>query len=286
MSVGVPLRAWTSGSPKANRRCASRHLLVRAGLPRRIRTRSVIAEGCFRQDLTRFTAVRRRRRFRPARFEDLYDAHFDQLPWRRDRDLNPRYPFGVHALSKRAHSTTLASLRMGSRQPRAGARRPSRHPRGGGVGIRTLGDLSVTPVFETGTFDHSVTPPQGLLRHVNPTQLLPRDSLLVAARAPRQDDFRCRAGPSAGGGSSRAGPPTAGRQLVHRSSAVGTPPQWALRTARCQSMRLPTRLHRAHRCPARTDRGFSRLRACPQRTPRAGTRTRQRVRPAPRRPGD
>ena len=37
-----------------------------ASLP--FRTRSVIAEGCFRQDLTRFTAVRRRRQFRPARF--------------------------------------------------------------------------------------------------------------------------------------------------------------------------------------------------------------------------
>ncbi len=32
-------------------------------------------------------------------------------------------------------------------------------PLGGGGGIRTHGPVSQTPVFKTGTFDHSVTPP-------------------------------------------------------------------------------------------------------------------------------
>ena len=32
--------------------------------------------------------------------------------WRRERDLNPRYPFGVHTLSRRAPSTTRPSLRL------------------------------------------------------------------------------------------------------------------------------------------------------------------------------
>jgi hypothetical protein len=31
---------------------------------------------------------------------------------RRDRDSNPRYPFGAHSLSRRARSTTPASLRL------------------------------------------------------------------------------------------------------------------------------------------------------------------------------
>ena len=31
---------------------------------------------------------------------------------------------------------------------------------GGGGGIRTHGTLSRTPVFKTGAFDHSATPPQ------------------------------------------------------------------------------------------------------------------------------
>lgn len=33
--------------------------------------------------------------------------------------------------------------------------------RGGGGGIRTHGGVSPTPVFKTGTFDRSVTPPTG-----------------------------------------------------------------------------------------------------------------------------
>jgi hypothetical protein len=31
---------------------------------------------------------------------------------------------------------------------------------GGGGGIRTHGDLSATPVFKTGAFNHSATPPR------------------------------------------------------------------------------------------------------------------------------
>ena len=32
--------------------------------------------------------------------------------WRRERDSNPRYPFGVHTLSRRAPSTARPSLRV------------------------------------------------------------------------------------------------------------------------------------------------------------------------------
>jgi hypothetical protein len=32
---------------------------------------------------------------------------------------------------------------------------------GGGAGIRTLGRLAPTPVFKTGAFNHSATPPSG-----------------------------------------------------------------------------------------------------------------------------
>ena len=35
--------------------------------------------------------------------------------WRMGRDSNPRYPFGVHTLSRRARSTTPAPIRLKKR---------------------------------------------------------------------------------------------------------------------------------------------------------------------------
>ena len=69
------------------------------------------------------------------------------IPWRSGGDLNPRYPFGVHSLSRGAPSATRPPLQRGrsgsidhvcwSFAPRC--RRVLRH--GGGGGIRTLGGL-------------------------------------------------------------------------------------------------------------------------------------------------
>jgi hypothetical protein len=50
-------------------------------------------------------------------------------------------------------------------------RRPFRI--GGGAGIRTLGRLAPTPVFKTGAFNHSATPPSG----ANYTVVFPRGKL-------------------------------------------------------------------------------------------------------------
>ena len=40
-----------------------------------------------------------------TQFQLLETVHFDE-----ERDSNPRYPLGVHTLSRRANSATLASL--------------------------------------------------------------------------------------------------------------------------------------------------------------------------------
>ena len=39
-----------------------------------------------------------------------YERYFSPVKKRRERDSNPRYPFGVHTLSRRASSATPAPL--------------------------------------------------------------------------------------------------------------------------------------------------------------------------------
>src|SRR6056297_3252469 len=61
---------------------------------------------------------------------------------------------------------------------------------GGGGGIRTHGTLSRTPVFKTGAFDHSATPPTRILYTAN------SDSerwLVWKSAEPIPADFSCRA---------------------------------------------------------------------------------------------
>ena len=84
--------------------------------------------------------------------------------WRRDRDSNPRYRcrytrFPSAPVRPLRHPSVFSSSEDDvDAQPKARAARAL--SAGGGVGIRTLGSLAATPVFETGTFDHSVTPPR------------------------------------------------------------------------------------------------------------------------------
>jgi hypothetical protein len=116
--------------------------------------------------------VRRRRATPAARLAAgrLQQGRFGR-PQTERGGFEPPVRLPVHTLSKRAHSTALTPLQCSAKR-RAGESGTGAvagvtcstahlfHSSDGEVGIRTLGTVAGTPVFETGPFDHSGTSPE------------------------------------------------------------------------------------------------------------------------------